>query len=160
MTDFATTWTLSRQRFDDEVKDLTQEQLRWPLAPFGLSIGQMAIHLAGVEMSFTTQLLGETLTPEDQKLKLAATEGVVNDNPFPYSEEEITPASVQDALNRSRAKLGPLIANPSPEILAKQIKSALGPIIDGQGAFARMSFHPAYHQGQAYLLKTHPNFPK
>ena len=159
MSDFATTWNLSRQRFETEIKDLNDDQLRWRLHPTALSIGQMAIHLAGVEVSFVTQLLGETLSDEDQKLKSASSDGVVNDAPFPYPDAEITRELVQKALDTARAKVEPLIGSPTPEILVKEIKSALGPIVSGEGAFARLSIHPAYHQGQAYLIKNASGFP-
>jgi hypothetical protein len=33
-------------------------------------------------------------------------------------------------------------------------------MIDGTGALARLAFHPAYHQGQVYLMKQAPAFPK
>ena len=64
------------------------------------------------------------------------------------------------AFTASKGMLEPLISGPSDEIRAKQIVSALGPIIDGNGAFARLGFHAGYHQGQAHLIRTAPGFPK
>jgi hypothetical protein len=49
--------------------------------------------------------------------------------------------------------------SPSPEFLQREIKSALGPMITGHGALARLAFHPGYHHGQAYLMLTSPDFP-
>ncbi len=160
MSDFATAWNLSRQRFVDEVKDLRDEQLRWRIHPSSLSIGEMALHVAGVEVSFASQLSGRELDQTGARLKAAATEGVVNDQPFPFPEPEIGAELVVGSLATSHSMLEPLIASPTKEILTKQIKSALGPIITGEGAFARLAFHPAYHQGQAYLIKTSPGFPR
>jgi hypothetical protein len=159
VSDFSTAWTLSRQRLVDEVKDLSDEQLQWRPHASALSIGQMAIHVAGVEMLFSSQLLGESLSAEEQRVKNAATEGVVNATPFPFSDDEITRETVGNVLLRSKQILETIITAPSEEILVKQIKSALGPIVSGEAAFARLCFHPAYHQGQAYLMKTDPNFP-
>ena len=159
MSDFAKAWTLSRQRFVDEIKDLNGEQLRWKLHADSLSIGEMALHVAGIETSFGTQILDKELTPEQAKLKRAATEGVVNSNPFPFAASEIDAPLVLGSLEASKAIVEPLITEPSPAVLTKQIQSALGPIITGEGAFARLSFHSAYHQGQAYLIKTSPGFP-
>ena len=159
MSDFATAWNLCRQRFLDEIKDLRADQLNWRIHPESLSIGQMAIHVAGVETLFASQLAGKELSADEARLKTAATEGVVNDQSFPFSDGEIGPDLVGSSLASSRAMLEPLITSPSPAVLTKEIKSALGPIITGEGAFARMAFHSAYHQGQAYLIKTAPGFP-
>jgi hypothetical protein len=119
----------------------------------------MALHVAGVEVSFASQILGLSLSPLDAKIKLSATEGVVNDHPFPFDEQEVTAEAVEGALNRARTMVTPLLENPSTENLTIPLKSALGPMITGEGALARFAFHPAYHQGQAYLIKGAPGFP-
>ncbi len=160
MTDFAISWNLSRQRFVDEISGLNDEQLRWKPFNGALSIGQMALHLAGVETSFSTQLLGLPLTEEQTRFKAAATDGVVNDKLCPFAEEEITAEFVNHALQQAKELVEPIITEPSDELLTKELKSALGPIITGKGALARFAFHPAYHQGQAYLYKVMPGFPQ
>ncbi|HVT13495.1 MAG TPA: hypothetical protein VHE55_14620 [Fimbriimonadaceae bacterium] len=159
MSDFAASWSLSRKRLLDEIAGLSQAQLNWKIHPNCLSIGEMAIHVAGVEVSFGSQLTGASLDDLGARIKRAATEGVVDDLPFPFAESEITPDSVQESLEYSRKIWEPLITAAAPEIRAKEIKSALGPMISGDGAFARLGFHSAYHQGQAYLIKTAPGFP-
>lgn len=160
MSDFAQSWELSRKRFVDEIAGLTKEQLNWRLHSSSLSIGEMAFHVAGVETSFASQLSGAALDGFGSMLRRCATDGVVDDTPFPFGESQIDPKSVQDALHYSLDLAEALIRSAPPEIRAKEIKSALGPMISGEGAFARLGFHAAYHQGQAYLLKTHPGFPK
>lgn len=159
MSDFAASWSLSRKRLLDEIAGLSDRQLNWRLYPGALTIGEMAIHVAGVEVSFASQLAGTELDAEGAKLKCAATEGVVNDLPFPFSVGEITAASVAGSLEYSSNLLEPLITAAAPEIRQKEIKSALGPMISGEGAFARFGFHSAYHQGQAYQIKQAPGFP-
>jgi hypothetical protein len=159
MTQFAVSWRLSRGRFVSEVKDLNKAQLNWRIYPGSLSIGEMALHVAGVEISFVSQLMGATLDDLSSRLKASATEGVVNDNPFPFTPEEITPELVAKALALAEAMTLPLIENPSPEVLEKELVSALGPVITGEGALARFAFHPGYHQGQAYQIKNAPGFP-
>ena len=144
---------------DDVLTGLNDAQLNWKIHDKALSIAQMLVHVAGVEVSFTAQLLGLELEGEALTLKGAATEGVVNDLPFPFSPEELTAAKVSELLAYGRSLVEPIITNPSPEILAKEIVSALGPIITGEGAFCRLAFHPAYHHGQAYLILTSPGFP-
>ncbi len=119
----------------------------------------MTVHVAGVELSFASQLLGTELDEEGKRVKSSATEGVVNDNPFPYSDAELTAAKVQEILALSKGLLEPIITSPTPQILTKEIVSALGPVITGEGAFTRLAFHSAYHQGQAYLIRTAPGFP-
>jgi hypothetical protein len=159
MTDFAISWELSRGRFVDTIADLNDEQLNWRIHPSALSIGEAALHVAGVEISFSSQLLGLSLSPKETKLKAAATDGVVNDKPFPFEEGEITRETVDDALTLARTFAEKIIVDPSPEVLKAEIVSALGPVITGKGALARFAFHPAYHQGQAYLIRTAPGFP-
>lgn len=159
MSDYAASWALSRKRFVDEISGLSQAQLNWKLHPAALSIGEMALHVAGVEVSFGSQLSGAALDERGVRLKAAATEGVVNDEPFPFASQEITPDLVRESLEFSESLWKPLITEAKPEIRQKEIKSALGPMITGDGAFARLGFHSAYHQGQAYLTKTTPGFP-
>ncbi len=159
MSDFEATWRLVRGRFVESVSGLTQEQLNWRIHPDSLTIGEMAVHVAGVEVSFVSQLTGQDLDAEGARIKAAATDGAVNDKPFPYTPEEITPELVERALERGRAAAEPIVCNPTEELRAKQIVSALGPVIDGTGALCRLSFHPGYHQGQAYLIRTAPGFP-
>lgn len=159
MSDFSSTWNISRSRLIETISDLNQEQLNWKLHPDALSIGQMAIHVAGVETLFASQLSDASLDTEGARLKASGTDGVVNEKPFPYSDSEISPQLVQEKLNYSKSLLEPLITQPNDEMRKKEIVSALGPIITGEGAFSRLAFHSAYHQGQAYLIRTAPGFP-
>ena len=159
-SDFSVSWELSRGRFDQEVLALNQEQLNFRLYPGSLTIGEMAIHVAGVEIWFLCQLHGTPIPEERIRIAKCATEGVVNDNPFPYEASEITPALVAEALATAAAQVKEVIYEPSEALLQKEIKSALGPIITGKGALARFAFHPAYHHGQAYQIKCAPGFPK
>ncbi len=154
------TWELTRGRFVKELEGLSAAQLVWKLYPAALSIGQMAIHVAGVEVSFASQLAGTSLDVFSTRVKQAATNGIVNEEPFPFPDSEITPETVARAMEQGRAIVEALITNPTDEIRSRQIKSALGPMIDGSGALARLSFHPGYHQGQAHLVKTAPGFPR
>lgn len=159
MNDFLAAYQISRTRFEDEVKGLTQEQLNWRMQPGSMTIGEAAMHVAGAEVNFISQLLGSSLNEYAERIKSAATEGVVNDEPVPYSPDEITPDAITEALAFGRAMAEPVIVAPSDEVRATVIKSVLGPMIDGTGAIARLAFHPAYHQGQIYLMKQAPGFP-
>lgn len=160
MTQFATSWRLCRGRFLDAIQDLNQEQLNWRLHDNTLTLGEAAIHVAGAEVSFMSQLTGVDLDEFATRVKRAATEGVVNDNPFPFSPAEITPELVQKALAIGYAITEPVIDNPSDEVLKGELVSVLGPVITGEGALARFAFHPGYHQGQAHLIRTAPGFPQ
>ena len=55
--------------------------------------------------------------------------------------------------------VNPAMTNLTDDLRARTLKSALGPIIDGTGAMARLAYHPGYHQGQVYMIKTAPGFP-
>lgn len=134
-------------------------QLNWRIHPGALTIGESALHVAGVEVSFISQLTGEPLDEFGAKLKSASTDGVVNHQPFPFHAGEITPELVRRALATGRQMVQAHIDPVTDAMRAVQIKSALGPIIDGTGAFARIAYHPGYHQGQVYMVKTAPGFP-
>ena len=71
----------------------------------------------------------------------------------------ITPELVAQSMELAREWVQPILERPSSELLAKQIVSALGPVITGEGALARLAFHPGYHQGQVHLIATAPGFP-
>jgi Protein of unknown function (DUF664) len=159
MTDFAKAWQLSRHRFAESVSDLNQVQLNYRLHPDVLTAGEMVLHVVGVEIWFVAQLTGQELNEVEVRLTKAAVDGVVNDNPFPYRTDEISPQMITWAFQRGQEIVKEHIENPSAEFLAKEIKSALGPIITGEGALARFAFHPAYHQGQVHLIRTSPGFP-
>ncbi len=159
MTQFAISWRLCRGRFAGEVKELNQAQLNWRLYPGSLSIGEMAIHVAGVEVFFVSQLLGLDLDDFGQRMRKTSTEGVVNDNPFPFAPEEITPELVAKAFALGEEMALRIIDEPTEAVLKAEIVSALGPVITGEGALARFAFHPGYHQGQTYQIKCAPGFP-
>ncbi len=158
MTDYLAAYQLSRGRFSAEIEGLNQEQLNWKPYPAALSIGEMALHVAGVELWFSAQIKGEALEGESVRLAKTATEGVVNENPFPYSAAEITAELVAQALAKGRSAAEEVISLPS-NTYQTEIKSALGPVIKADGALARMTFHPGYHHGQTYQIKMDPRFP-
>jgi hypothetical protein len=160
MADFHTSWSLSRTRLLAELEGLSQAQLNWKLYPGALSIGEAVLHVAGVEVKFGAELMGMSeLSPELDRVRSAATDGVVNDKPFPYTPEEITPELVASVLAEAKALVEPALVDPSADRRAISLVSALGPVITGEGAMARLGFHSAYHQGQAYQIRMHPNFP-
>jgi hypothetical protein len=158
MGDLATTYQLTRGRFEDALSGLSADQLNWRLHPGALTLGEMAIHVAGVEIWFAAQLTGESLSGEAESISRAATEGVIAGD-FPFESSEITPDFVIRALALGRDAAERLAAQDGPELRAKEIKSAPGPMISGQGALARIAFHPGYHQGQAHLIRSAPGFP-
>ncbi|MCW5944080.1 MAG: DinB family protein [Fimbriimonadaceae bacterium] len=160
MSDFAASWNLCRGRLVDSLSDLSDRQLNWRLHPQALTIGEMAIHVAGVELFFARQLLDLSLDGFAKRVEQASTDGVVNDKPFPFAPEEITPELVARALAEGKSVAGDLLARNTDEVRAKSLVSALGPVIDGTGAMARLAFHPGYHQGQVWLIRTAPGFPQ
>lgn len=118
------------------------------------------MHVAGVEVSFVSQLTDTPLNELQTRIKATATDGVVNDKPFPFSSEEITPELVAESLTLAEKMTLSIIDEPSETLLQREVVSALGPVITGEGALARFAFHPGYHQGQAYQIKNAPGFPK
>ncbi len=159
MPDLYDTYQLSRGRFDDAVAPLSAAQLNHRLYEGSLTIGEMALHLAGVEVWFVSQLTGDPLDAFESKLARCATEGVVDEAQFPFTPAEITPEVVANGLAVGRARAERLLAENRDDLRAKQIKSALGPVITGAGALQRFAFHPGYHHGQAFQIVSAPGFP-
>lgn len=159
MSDFSETWSLVRGRFGKEIEGLSTEQLNWRLHPKALTIGEQAIHVAGVEVSFLSQLTGVELDDFGKRVAAAATEGVVLEKPFPFTAEEINEETIDRALSLAHRMVSAEIDPVSDEIRSREIKSALGPIISGTGAFCRLAYHPGYHQAQVHMIKTAPGFP-
>ena len=159
MTDLHAAWSLSRGRYLDEIAGLDAAGLNFRLYPGALTIGEAAIHVAGIEARFASGIDGLVLDPFLERVRRAATEGVVNDAPFPFPEAEITPELVARALDASKAIWEPIVLEPTPARRAVPLVSVLGPAITGEGAMARLAFHAAYHQGQAYQIKNAPGFP-
>ncbi len=159
-SDFIAIYALARGRFDAAIEGLSGDGLVFRAAPGTLSPGEMALHVAGVELSFAGQLTGEAYEGEEERVRRCATEGVVDEGAFPFAPEEIRPELVARALAAGRRRAEALLAGDAPEIRAKELRSALGPVITGEGAFARLAFHPQYHHGQAHLLTMLPGFPR
>lgn len=160
MSDFAISWRLTRQRLLDEIKHLNQEQLNWRIHPKALTIAESAMHVAAVEFGFVSQLVGRDCTEEELRFMSAAHDGIANDKPFPFATDELTPEFVQEMLEFSGEVVEPVITKATPETRLKQVKGVITATMTGQDAFARLAFHAAYHQGQAYLIRTSPDFPK
>jgi hypothetical protein len=157
MSDFHSAWELSRGRYLDEIGDLTAAQLNFRLYPGSLTIGEAAIHLAGTEVRLAAEIDGLTLDPFQERIRAAATEGVVNDLPFPF--DQITPELVRQILAASRVLWEPIVLDPTPARRAAACTTSQGTAIDGEGAMCRLTFHAGYHQGQAYQIKNAPGFP-
>lgn len=159
MSDFHTAWTISRGRFVAELAGLSHEQLSWRMYTGALTLAEAALHVAGVEVKFGCPMVGTHPDGDMARIAAAATEGVVNDNPFPFSSNEMTPEFVMESLNKAKALVEPALLDPTQERREVSMVSALGPVITGEGALARLTFHAAYHQGQAYLIRQAPGFP-
>lgn len=159
MTDLGATYQLSRGRFDQEIEGLSHAQLNWRPREDALSIAEMAVHLAGVEIWFSCQIKEVEMSPQESKLAKCAVDGVVNEAAFPFSAEELTSEFVAESLAMGRHQAEEILNDDLDEWRNASLRSALGPEISGEGAMHRFAFHPAYHQGQAYLYKTDPNFP-
>lgn len=158
MSDFLTTYSLTRARFDEAVLKLSTSQLNFRLNPDVLTAGEMAFHVAGVEVWFASQIFGTSLNDQMSRIARCATDGSINDNPFPFIESDITPESVSQILAVGRAAAESVFK--AENIRDKELTSALGPIINGEGAMVRLCSHPFYHQGQIYMITTAEEFPK
>lgn len=159
MTDFAAIYKISHGRMLQSIEGLTTEQLVWRPHPDANSIFQMFMHVAGGEMFFAKRLQERELTPHEQRIEACARDRVINDNPFPFPDEEASPELLIETLKASNAMVQPMMDDPEPW-RDKQIETPLGPVDYAQGIFARIAQHPAYHTGQAWVYRFDPRFPK
>jgi uncharacterized damage-inducible protein DinB len=159
MTDFAAIYKISRGRMMQAIEGLSDEQLRWRPHSDANSIFQMLMHVAGGELFFASRLLDKQLTEEEKRIERCARDKVINDEPFPFSDEEASLALLTSALDRSNAMVQPMMDDPEPW-REKQIETPLGPTDFAQGIFARIAQHPAYHTGQVWVYRFDPRFPK
>ena len=157
MSDFLTTYSLTRARFDEAVLKLSTSQLNFRMNSDVLTAGEMAFHVAGVEVWFAAQIFGTSLDEQSARIARCATDGSINDNPFPFTESEITPESVAKVLAQGRVAAESVFK--SDDIRDRQLVSALGPTITGEGAMVRLCAHPFYHQGHVYMITTSVGFP-
>lgn len=156
MSDAYVTWTLVRDRFDAELAQIPDARLHARLFPGAMTPAEMAAHVAGVEVKFCSGVTRKPLNEDDARIARAASDGVVNENPFPFAPEEMTRERLGAILARGRAWAEPVLSDPTPEIRAAEVVSVLGPVIDGTGVLARLAYHPAYHQAQLYLVRVAP----
>ena len=84
----------------------------------------------------------------------------LNEKPFPLSQAHCTAADVERALQLAYEQLAPIIESPTPEQLAKPVRSPIGDPIDGREGLIRAAQHAAYHTGQIWLMRMHPQFPE
>lgn len=159
MSDFIATYEITRGRFTDAITKLSHAQLNFRQNPNTLTAAEMALHVAGIEVSYASQLFESNLNAEDELLARCATEGSINDLPFPVPAEELTPDRVAKDLERGRAAAMSLFESADPNIRAKVVPSALGPLMNGQGAMARLCSHAFYHLGQVYMIAQSPDYP-
>ncbi|MBN8689608.1 MAG: hypothetical protein J0L72_02320 [Armatimonadetes bacterium] len=152
MTDFLTTYRLTRQRFDDLVRSFPEQHFHHRIVAETLTMAEMAMHVAGVEIYVITSLLVRETNEWEKRMIGCAFNGVVNNNPFPFSESEMTRESMLNALDEARKLTESVMSSGDDSIRRREIKSVLGPMIDGDGAMARLCAHPFYHQGQGYLI--------
>lgn len=160
MVDFRAPYLLARGRFDEAVLALNAAQLNFRLVPNSLTIGESALHVVAAELGFLSGLLGQDLNEEESRIVRCLKDGVMNDAPFPFSADEITPELVRHVLGLTRDRVISTMAAPPDGFEERTVVSAFGPVINGEGAMARLAFHPAYHHGQAYLILSSPDFPK
>jgi hypothetical protein len=83
----------------------------------------------------------------------------LNEKPFPLPQTRCNATDAERALRLAYEQLAPNIESPTPEQLAKPVRSPIGDPIDGREGLIRVAQHAAYHTGQIWLMRMHPQFP-
>lgn len=163
MTEFGEVWLFTRERLAGAWEDLAEEQLHWTPWHGAHTIAKILAHVAGSEHYLGSRILGvdPASNQEDVRLDRAVIASFIEEQePFPYSEEELTRGFVASLLERSGAIANRALSNPSDEQLQREFRAPLGNIITGRQALWRMAQHAAYHTGQIWTYRQHPQFPR
>ncbi len=141
------------------IDDLTNEQLAWRPDDKALSIFEMFMHVAGGDVFLLLRLAGKEPNDYEKRLELCARDKVINDNPFPFTVNDVSMDTLVNALDHTYAIAFSMMQN-CDQWEGKSAETPLGPVAEAAGIFARVTQHPAYHTGQAWLYRNSPRFPK
>ncbi|MFN7017797.1 MAG: DinB family protein [Fimbriimonadales bacterium] len=161
MNDLMAVWEFTRMRLAQAIEGLTDTQLNWRMYDGAHSIVEYLYHVAGGELYWAHHLGGWQPADAFEAGVLASlTDSFLNDKPFPLPESACNAADVARALRLSYEQLAPIIKSPTPEQLGKPLRSPMGDAITGREGLIRAAQHAAYHTGQIWLIRMHPEFPR
>ncbi|MGE0001012.1 MAG: DinB family protein [Fimbriimonadaceae bacterium] len=154
-------WYFTRQRLDQSIEELSEEQAAWRPYPGAHSIVEMVYHIAGAEHWMATRLLGlePEATERDAKIDRSVRASFITDDPFPFSPGECSLADARLALDETAPLAERVLREPGPDILEKPLETPLGPVVPGVGGLWRIAQHAAYHTGQIWTYRSLPGFP-
>jgi uncharacterized damage-inducible protein DinB len=160
MSELLAIWRFTRTRLAQAIEELTDAQLNWRIFEGAHSIAEYLYHVAGVELYWAHYLGAWQPNDEFEAGVLACTcDSFLNERPFPLSQSLCNAADVKRALVLAYERFAPLIESPTPEQLAKPVRSPIGDPITGREGLIRVAQHAAYHTGQIWLMRMHPAFP-
>jgi hypothetical protein len=160
MSEIATVWQFTRRRLAQAIEGLSDAQLNWRLFDGAHSIAEYLYHVVGVELYWAHHLGGWQPADDFEAGVLQCTcDSFLNEKPFPLPQTRCNAADVGRALQIAYNALLPIIESPTPEQLAKPVRSPIGDPIDGREGLIRVAQHAAYHTGQIWLTRMHPQFP-
>ncbi|MBS1722187.1 MAG: DinB family protein [Armatimonadetes bacterium] len=161
MSPYAEVWKFTRERLAPAYQDLSPRQLCWRPHASAMTIGEMLYHVAGAEHWFGKRLQGEDpySTEMDARIDKSVRAQFINEDPFPFSEEDMTVEQIDAALRHTENLVRPLLEDPSHEALTRMVETPLGPTVEGVGGLWRIAQHAAYHTGQIWAYRQRPDFP-
>lgn len=161
MNDTAVVWQFTRIRLAQSIDGLIDAQLNWRMYEGAHSIAEYLYHVAGAELYWAHHLGGwQPADAFEAGVLACCTNSFLNEKPFPLSPSLCNPRDVARALSLSYEQLAPIIESPTPEQLAKPLRSPIGDAITGREGLIRVAQHAAYHTRQIWLIRMHPGFPK
>lgn len=161
MREIADIWRFTRTRLAQAIEGLSDAQLNWRMFEGAHSIAEYLYHVAGAELYWAHHLGGWQPANEFEAGVLACcTDSFLNEKPFPLSPSLCNARDVARALGFAYEQLAPIIESPTPEQLAKPLRSPIGDAITGWEGLIRVAQHAAYHTGQIWLMRMHPAFPR
>ena len=162
MNQKAEIWLFTRARLAAAHKDLSDAQLAWRPHESAHSIFEYLYHLAGAEHYWATRLQGldPRATEYEGLLDAAVKDDFLQEASFPFDSSWFTRDKVEQALAHAYAEFHPVMTEPTPEMLSRQVVSPIGDSIDGAEGLTRIAQHAAYHTGQIWFIRMMPGFPQ
>jgi peptide chain release factor 1 len=118
---------------------LSDAQLNWRLFDGAHSIAEYLYHVAGVELYWAHHLGGWQPADDFEAGVLQCTcDSFLNEKPFPLPQTRCNATDAERALRLAYEQLAPIIESPTPEQLAKPVRSPIGDPIDGREGLIRV----------------------
>lgn len=154
-------WKFTRFRLAQSLEGLNDSQLRFRMHESAHSIYEIGFHIAGAEHYWAVRFdqRDSDASELDRKLSLAIFDGFLADGSAPFAGDDLSLENLNFVLDYTFGEIAPIFEQDRPEHLAMNLVSPIGDTITGEEGLVRLAQHAAYHTGQIWMIRMHPDFP-